>query len=512
MAEPPVTGDAGPAATEDTGCLLPLADRDDIQGIVTSGFGHLPHAGFVFLRIDDPEAARQYLARLIDRVATAGPWDHDDTGSKIRPDERLSVAFTYEGLKLLGLPEVALATLPVEFTAGMANRSSILGDWGPSAPDQWRLGGPANPPIHVLVVLHRGDGRTLGFAVSEIEADATGSGLVVVAVEEGHRDERSHEQFGFAGDGLSQPAVAGIPSDPTPGQIVCPTGEFLLGHENALAAYPISPAVEESDDPRGILPLFPGGALPGYRDLGRNGTFLVYRKLEQDVAGFWNFLTASCRTRYPTLAGDPDRLASVVRHLAAKLLGRWPSGAPTALCPETEDISLSSENDFQYLPDLLGMGCPVTAHIRRANPRDSLHRVDDTADESRTSVSQHRILRRGIRYGEPLFDPSSIESGGAPLDLIPDGQSRGLHFVAINADTQRQFEFVQQTWLNNPAFQGLFEAKDPLLGDNSGTLYASIAQSPLRWRVGGVPRFVSVLGGGYFFVPSVTALRYLGSL
>jgi deferrochelatase/peroxidase EfeB len=500
------------AAVTDTAPLLSLAERGDIQGIVTSGFGHLLSAAFIFLQVTDPAGARRFVAGLVDGVATAAPWDHDDGGRKIRPDERLSIVFTYDGLRVLGLPELALSMLPVEFKAGMASRASVLGDWGRSDPSHWQLGGPNGPLIHALAILHKPDPVTLQARVAEIQAAAAASGLTVVAVEEGARDQRSHEQFGFAGDGLSEPDVAGIPSQPTPGQDTCPTGEFLLGYENALNAYPISPAVTEADDPKAILPVFPDGALPGYRDFGRNGTYFVYRKLEQDVAGFWDFLASACRQRYPEAATDPARLATAVRHLAAKVMGRWPSGVPTAVCPEVEDLAHSKDNDFSYLPDLDGMGCPVTAHIRRANPRDSLHRVDDTADESRTSVSQHRIIRRGIRFGDPLFDPSEFESSGAPLELAPDGRSRGLHFVAINADIQRQFEFIQQSWLNNAAFLGIFEGKDPVLGDNNGDFYATVPESPLRWRVGHVPRFVDVVGGAYFFLPSVTALRYLSSL
>jgi deferrochelatase/peroxidase EfeB len=182
------------------------------------------------------------------------------------------------------------------------------------------------------------------------------------------------------------------------------------------------------------------------------------------------------------------------------------------LTPDHDDVSIAHANGFGYLSDLAGLGCPVGAHIRRANPRDSLHRIDDTAAESLTAVSQHRILRRGIRYGSDLYDLSSIDDGYAPFGLVDDGKERGLHFVALNSDNQRQFEFIQQSWLDKPSFNGIFPAKDPVVGDNDGTGTATVPATPLRWRIGGVPRFVSVRGGAYWFLPSRRSLRYLAGL
>ncbi len=196
--------------------------------------------------------------------------------------------------------------------------------------------------------------------------------------------------------------------------------------------------------------------------------------------------------------------------LAAKLMGRWPSGAPLVLAPDADDPALGGANLFLYRPtDPDGFACPVGSHIRRANPRDAFRRIADTAEESIRTSNQHRILRRSINYGEPLFPKQDLENGRAPVDLEDDGQPRGLHFMAINTDIQRQFEFIQETWLNNGTFNGLYDNKDPFIGDNDGTGTMTIQRQPVRHRVRDLPRFVHVRGGAYLFLPSITALRFL---
>jgi deferrochelatase/peroxidase EfeB len=505
----PVTG---PATTADptTEALpsavapIPPEDRRDIQGLVTTGFGHLSHAGFLFLRITEPAAARRWLGEVLDHVSSAAPWPTDAAGAKRRPRQTLNVATSFPGLEALGLPDETLTSFPIEFTVGMASRTAILGDSGPSAPCSWELGGPANPPLHLLLIVHGASEHHVGTRLDQLVSGA--SGVESVALERGARVARSREQFGFAADGLSEPEIAGL-RRPRPDQAVVPAGEFLLGHRNAFGVYPVSLIVDAGRDPGATLPPLPEGALPAYRDFGRNGTFLVYRKLAQDVAGFWSYVSDACR---PSADGGDAPSEPAMRRLAAKLMGRWPSGAPLVMTPDEDDPALGTRNDFLYLPtDAAGLACPVGAHIRRANPRDSLQRLHDPGSESLRSVAQHRILRRGIRYGDSLLPPEAIEKGRVPVGLTDDGHDRGLHFLAVNADTQRQFEFIQQSWLNNPAFNGLFDNKDPLLGDNDGTGHMNIPAAPVRQRIGGVPRFVTVRGGGYWFMPGLRALRFL---
>jgi deferrochelatase/peroxidase EfeB len=233
--------------------------------------------------------------------------------------------------------------------------------------------------------------------------------------------------------------------------------------------------------------------------LGRNGTFLVYRKLEQDVAGFWQFVQSKVGD------GSPEMLG-----LASKFIGRWPSGAPVSLSPHHDDPALGDEDNFGFTPqDAQGFRCPIGAHMRRVNPRDSLQ--NDSPSDSYLTCSRHRIVRRGIDYGEPLFPLEMTNDGYAPADLQDDGKPRGLHFLALNACISRQFEFIQQTWCNSTFFQALFNDKDPIIGDNDGTTDMTIEETPYRWRIRSLPRFVSVKGSAYLFVPAISALRFMAS-
>ena len=216
--------------------------------------------------------------------------------------------------------------------------------------------------------------------------------------------------------------------------------------------------------------------------------------MAQDVAKFWNFLDNA--TRDPHGKSDPyarDRLG-------AKFVGRWKSGAPLVLSPKCDDRTLGEENNFAYFDkDAHGFSCPIGSHIRRANPRDSLGPDAKTAFNS---AKRHRILRRGRSYGHRLEDP-----------LVDDGLDRGLIFICLNSDIERQFEFVQQTWINNPVFGGLDGEVDPLIGNlPKGDCIFTVQDQPLRTRVHNLSRFVTVKGGAYFFLPSIRALKYFSSL
>jgi Dyp-type peroxidase family len=229
-------------------------------------------------------------------------------------------------------------------------------------------------------------------------------------------------------------------------------------------------------------------------DFGRNGSYLVFRQLSQRVAGFWNFLDQATR--------DPNGKSNPVarERLGAKCVGRWQSGAPLVLSPDQDDPALANENNFDYNDkDPYGMKCPIGSHVRRSNPRDSLGPDPKTA---LNSANRHRILRRGRSYGHRIENP-----------LVDDGAERGLHFICLNGDIERQFEFVQQTWLNNPVFAGLTDEVDPLVGNLAkGDKLFTVQGSPLRRRVENLSRFVVVKGGAYFFLPSLRALNYIARL
>ena len=264
----------------------------------------------------------------------------------------------------------------------------------------------------------------------------------------------------------------------------------MLGYPNEYGLLTERPLLPAQADPHRMLPVDPGGS--GRADFGRNGSYLALRQLRQDVGGFWRYVEDA--TRRPDGSSDRDRSVA----LAAKLVGRWPSGAPLVLSPERDEPQFAAANDFGYYArDPPGLACPLGALVRRANPRDTLDPQPGSADSLAVN-KRHRILRRSRAYG-PVYDSRP----GPDVD-------RGLYFICLNANLTRQFEFVQHTWLSNPNFNGLYDDADPLVGARrpDGTTFTQPAR-PVRRRFLGVPEFVTVRAGGYFFLPGRQALRYL---
>ncbi|HEX5657141.1 MAG TPA: hypothetical protein VFX59_08090 [Polyangiales bacterium] len=228
-------------------------------------------------------------------------------------------------------------------------------------------------------------------------------------------------------------------------------------------------------------------------DLVRNGSYLVLRQLEQDVFGFWKGLAQATESR-----AQRD-------WLAAKLVGRWPSGAPLSLAPERDRPDLADVDDFGYAHDREGLRCPLGAHVRRANPRDA-QLSDDPALATRMA-RQHRILRRSRPYGAPLHASFDVD---ALLARGDDGVARGLMFGCFNADPSRQFELIQEAWLHNPCFAHLRDEVDPLLRvGEPGSFTVQARPRPQHFH--GLARAVTVRGAAYLFLPSVPALRFLAA-
>src|SRR5262249_40587191 len=224
--------------------------------------------------------------------------------------------------------------------------------------------------------------------------------------------------------------------------------------------------------------------------------YLVYRKLEQKVAAFWQFIEANIDGKGLTL----EQREQAATLLAAKFVGRWRSGAPLVLAPDADDPKLGMDdlrnNDFLFMPtDPDRLACPVAAHVRRSSPRDSL--MESPGAESLKTSNRHRVMRRSMPYGDHLVTNTVI-------GLKDDGKPRGLHFFALNANIKRQFEFIQQQWINNPKFNGLYDDRDPVVGNNDGNGHMSLQRPLGRKRLADVPRFVIVSGGAYFFLPSIT--------
>jgi Dyp-type peroxidase family len=451
-------------------------ELDDIQGLVARGYGTLRAASFVLLRIDDPAAARAWLGSMAGEVATAERGDRS---------QAVHVALSSSGLRGLGLPEGSLAGFPDEFASGMTtdHRRRILGDVGESAPELWRWGGPANSVDAVLLLYAEDQAELESLADRHAGAALAAAGLVEV-----RRLDTSPltgtEPFGFR-DGISQPLIAelGPPDRPGPPLHTVRAGEFVLGYQNQYGQVAESPTVAAADDPGRVLPRTDD---PGRADLGRNGSYLVLRQLGQDVDGFRRFIDQAGQADGQA---DPDAGA----RLAAKMVGRWPNGAPLTRSPEHP----ADDNDFGYAEgDAAGLGCPLGAHIRRANPRDALD-PEAGPEQSLRSSNRHRLLRRGRAYGDPSHPGE-----------------RGIHFICLNANIARQFEFVQHTWLNNPKFAGLYDDTDPLVAPHQGDTGRTftVQARPFRQRVTGLPLFVTVRGGAYLFLPGIRALRFLAGL
>jgi Dyp-type peroxidase family len=318
------------------------------------------------------------------------------------------------------------------------------------------------------------------------------------------------EHFGFA-DGLSQPIPFGddggdgtgddsvvlsngrpATRDPWHG---VPLGEILLGHTNAHHEKAPGPYVK--DDALGkSAELKPEGAPEGFLNFGLNGSYMVVRELRQNVAAFWNSVhDGAAKIR----AQDPGATHVTAQWLAERIIGRNIDGH--LLCPNgllAADEHKQPQNAFGFIgtdPD--GRGCPMGSHVRRGNPRDGLAKNEAAAQNLLDAANNHRILRRGRKYGTTIKDPRQ-----------DDHEERGLLFICLNTDIARQFEFVQQTWILNSNFATLFDETDPLVGPKG---QFTIRDQPLR-RIVEVDTFIQMAGGEYFFLPSIPALNYLAAL
>ncbi|KYC40758.1 hypothetical protein WA1_24285 [Scytonema hofmannii PCC 7110] len=471
----------------------------DIQGIIIRGYSNLRAACFVLLEIQNAKATKQWLLTLSNSLQNG----------EERPSKTcLNIAFTYEGLKALGVDKHTLSTFSNEFKEGMvtSHRSRFLGDREESAPELWEWGGPNTATVHILLMLYASDEAAL-LELYEFHAKNFAGGAVQMNKLETFfpKDEEDvrREHFGFR-DGISQPIIEGLSRVGSPENTI-KAGEFILGYPNEYGLYTERPMVKAQQDPQGILPNDIEGS--GDRDLGQNGSYLVFRQLSQRVQEFWRFLDDATKESN----GQSNPNAQI--ELASKMVGRWPDGAPLVKTPDRDEPALANDNDFDYHhTDPHGFKCPLSAHIRRSNPRDSLDPAPGT-EKSIAINKRHRILRRGRSYGMP------IAASMNPRDILNAEVSgeRGMHFICINANIGRQFEFVQQTWINNPKFSGLYSDTDALIGDRNlegieATVTFTEQSMPVRKRIIGLPRFVVVRGGAYFFLPSISAFRYLASM
>lgn len=436
-------------------------DLDDIQ----SGALHerpSPYVGtYLLLHFDDRRAARELVQRLLPVVGSGRP------SADPARDAWITVAFTYQGLRALGVPQNSLDSFAPEFQQGMAARAAELGDVGESSARNWEkpLG---SPDVHVALAALSPDAARLEAVLERARrAYQELSGVEVIWRQDCYQLPTGRTSFGFK-DGIGQPPVegSGIPSS-NPKERPIKAGEFILGYA----------------DETGRLPPMPTPDV-----LGKNGTYVVFRKLHTRVVAYRQYLRAKASSR------EEEAL------LGAKMVGRWQSGAPLTLSPQRDDPKLGADrhrnNDFLYRDDLRGFKCPAGAHARRANPRDAFDH------EMSVDVRLHRMIRRGTSYGPML--PEGV--------LKDDGVDRGIIFVFVGAHLKRQFEFVKTQWLNDGIFIGAPAEKDPLVGPNDGSGVFTIPQRPIRRRLQNLPPFVVTRGGEYCFAPGLRAMRWLAEL
>jgi len=457
-----------------------LPEWGDIQGLVLSSYPQRDQAVYLLFQIKDPASARRWLSAMADLVTPALKHESSSRRRKLAglPLD-LNIAFTHTGIEMLRGGATHFSDAYEQGSYGYSrevethppretHRSRALGDTGDNDPQKWDWGGPSGPRIDVLLLVYVDANDPIDDVVKELEPPANAATCVHSMKASPCSRMKGLEHFGFK-DGISQPILAGSSdSERFPESIhVTALGEIVLGYPDESGR---ALGQTDADGRMADLP-----SVTGQPAFGLNGTYLVMRQLAQDVDGFWKWIRNTSGA-----AGNDDPRA---QQLAAKLIGRWPDGTPLAPYANRDD------NEFMFAEDPYGYGCPLGAHVRRANPRSDL---DDKHLPVRLR-NDHRILRRGRSYG-----PGK------------DG-ARGLLFIALNADIERQFEFIQQTWINNTSFTGLDDEIDPLVGyqgDQSRATY-TIPSLPVRHCVRDLPRFVTVRGGQYFFLPGIQALKGL---
>ena len=416
-------------------------------------------ATYVLFRIDNRDAGRELMRRLRSVVVSAGQSESSSA------DTWVSVALSYQGLKALGVPQASLESFSPEFQQGMAARAKFLEDSGESSPEHWEKPLGSND-VHVVVTAVAPGAEQLESAFEKARKSYHElKGITAIWRQDCHVLPGEKEAFGFK-DGISHPAIegSGIPGS-NPHELPLKPGEFVLGYPDEMSEAPQAPQPDI---------------------LGRNGSYVVFRKLHQRVAEFRKYLQANA-------AGPEDE-----ELIAAKMMGRWRSGAPLALCPMHDDPALGTDaqrnNAFLFKEDdPIGYKTPGGSHIRRMNPRDST---------VAGVVRIHRMIRRGTSYG-PMLPDGVLED---------DGVERGLMFAFVGAHLGRQFEFIQSEWMNDSAFFGGNPGMDPVCGASDGTDTFDFPKRPLRRRLKGLPRFVVTRGGEYCFMPGLRALEWLGNL
>ncbi|WP_461511649.1 Dyp-type peroxidase [Rhizobium mongolense] len=495
-----------------------LIETFEVQTLLYGGLSKHPYATCLAIKVsDDTKQACAWLKSIEDQISF---------GDQPPADKVLIFALTADGLRRLGLPSDVGDAFPTAFRLGMGSpgRANLLADTGDDQAGQWLWGGPGNA-IDATLLLYADSETTLtSYAQGLISGINAAGGRVIHRVtptplpqpKPGETAVQTvREPFGFA-DGISQPIIKGTRRWMRQSDAIhaVESGEFLLGYPDTRGFFPPSPEIPAAMDPGNLLPLadprhsrgafqpdFGTGGAAAARDLGRNGTFLVIRQLAQYVDVF-NAYVEDAAKRYAHHPAVPDRLdpALLPEWIGAKMVGRWKDGSSLVRYPHRPATAKQEENGFrpdnEFLPgaeDPLGERCPLGAHIRRSNPRDSL--APGSKDEL-SIVNRHRILRVGRAF----------DANGAG---DPEEEKPGLLFMCLNADIERQFEFIQQTWATAWQFHGLENEVDPITGRGGGMGRLTIPSPRGPLNLTGIKDFVRMRGGAYLFMPSRSAVRFL---
>ena len=502
-------GNNGSASSRD-----PRINLSNIQGNVLAGFNK-DHQRLLFFRIGDPARARQWLGTIVDETATSEEvlaFNELFRQARARRGGEgataqstwLNVALTHPGLAAFGVDASELALFPEAFRDGMAARAALIGDVDNSAPSRW-VGPFASPGVHGLLLLAGDDPSVVDQFARTHTQRMSAHGVSVVFDDTGtvRADQPGHEHFGFK-DGVSQPGIRGVtrrenPADDNqgvPGQDLLWPGEFVLGYPTQIKTPDASSNENGSNENPG--PISSSG--PAWT---ADGSYLAFRRLRQDVAGFRSFL-----------AGAADAQGVSVERFGAKLVGRYTSGAPLertedarkGFDPSTADPSIKDPSilddrrisNFEFAEDANGELVPRAAHIRKAYPRD-----EKTPQGGEAETQTHRIIRRGIPYGDSFREGAPARSpAGADTD-------RGLLFLGYQSSLERQFEFVMSQWFNKPDHPERGDGHDPIISQATKTKSFTLP--------GGHPGhltmqpFIFTTGGAYLFQPSISALRRLSA-
>lgn len=487
----------------------PSIDRHDLQGNVV-GFNK-DHQRFVFLQFPDTANGRAFLADIEHDLASVAEVlafnrlhkeIHERRGgaTQIVESTWTNLALSFAGLQTI--TATGVEAFPEEFKQGMAARAQQLGDVDDSAPSQWVS--PFGQSIHAMAIIAADTAEDLGSGYQRLTQKLQTHSVT----ELGHQDgssrpdpNRGHEHFGFK-DGISQPGIAGLTRPSKSGQDIIAAGEFLIGYPDQDGNITGDPLPVPQPGQPGYSPIAPPPPDQPPPDWAKNGSFVVFRRLRQNVQAFNDFI-----------AQQADQLGLDRDLFAAKLVGRWKSGAPlertqgqsegldpTTADPSIADPSILSDgkiNNFDFDPDDAdGHLMPRAAHIRKMNPRNE-------QPPGKAESDRHRILRRGIPYGPEFIQGEPAYPGAGS---VPDSQDRGLLFACYQGSLSRGFEFVQSQWANKPEFPQTGDGRDPIISqDTSAPEFNLPPQNPHVI----MQRWVQTTGGEYFFAPAISAIRQL---